>query len=281
MAYAANPYPRLFRHNEPTIAHLSQQPLEILPYSTVDNRLPERGILLSQPPMCAQCANPPSARSRFGQYVSILEDPHDPPTEPLKEKLADRIKGKTRIPGPSARLQDSQERDALRPLPRWMSLLPSRRNSHVKPPGPLKLKRSTPEDLPGTSFPVPQFKSPNHKILEQQELKGNLNGSEKASEKTADTAEKWASVEKRGDTSNSRHRSYVNNSHHQTEHDSGRMRTQNVERSADRLEIGRPDTTRAMEQAPYLLELSSFLSTSTDNLMLPSRARPRFKVTST
>ncbi|ERF72658.1 hypothetical protein EPUS_05712 [Endocarpon pusillum Z07020] len=115
----------------------------------------EKGIMLTEPPVCDRCIDSPDSIAKLEQHALVLrEDPEASQKAAANERLC-KIRqpaveiGNRRNTIPT-RIEEKQspisqlpfhKGQPSRPLPAWMSLLPSNVNPHVKPPSRSILSR--------------------------------------------------------------------------------------------------------------------------------------------
>jgi hypothetical protein len=130
----------------------------------------EMGMILTEPPVCDRCIESPDSIAKLEQHASVLREiPQAPPkvlssVAPSNLALPAAQPSNRRPPAQShlRKEQGSRPQDTLqcpqqsRPLPAWMSLLPSNINPHVKPPSNSNLsRRMTFPSYPSSSNSTP------------------------------------------------------------------------------------------------------------------------------
>lgn len=116
-------------------------------YFNSKNRPHENGIMLMEPPVCHRCVESPDTITKLEQHAPVLNGPEKSRQRGSANKAASTsAPTAAQASNTSAILQClvdeqdmrpqklSQDHQAQRSLPAWMSLLPSKVNPHVRPP---------------------------------------------------------------------------------------------------------------------------------------------------
>ena len=142
----------------------------------LDNPDP-RGVRLEEPPLCHRCSDSPASIPKLEQHAAVMKIPSDGAETPKATEPT------TTLVSLYTPLQDENNdtgqdplkpRPATRAIPQWMSLLPSNRNAHVRPPPHSALHRrssfpyfqSTRYSSPfSTPIEWPKTQDPNSRAL--------------------------------------------------------------------------------------------------------------------
>jgi hypothetical protein len=132
----------------------SQFPLRPPNYLDSTNQPHENGMLLTEPPVCDRCMDSPDSIDKLEQHATLLREPAENSEEkstngnsPAAPCIAQTIDKCDTVQDPLEKQQASRPQDyvqitkLLRPVPPWMSLLPSNVNPHIKAPTKSSISR--------------------------------------------------------------------------------------------------------------------------------------------
>ena len=125
---------------------------------------------MQEPPVCSRCSDSPVSIKKLEQHADVLKKPKEQVKSPkgILESSSGHISQEQPLRKEANFVTDDplKSTSASRPLPAWMSLLPSQKNAEIHPPKPSILQRrstfpyfettrmSTPQDSPARTPPT-------------------------------------------------------------------------------------------------------------------------------
>lgn len=105
----------------------------------------EQGIILTDPPVCDRCIASPSSITKLEQHAAVLrEDRQTPQRSSIDVITRNTAQRAAQMSNSRAILQDPLPKiQKHRPIPAWMSLLPSNVHAHIQPPSHSTMSRRT------------------------------------------------------------------------------------------------------------------------------------------